>query len=326
MLLLYFLFSSIFIPEINGQAEAMSEYISLTVSAHGLRIPRLGLGTAGLGSKTAFVTQTALDAGIRLIDTAQAPEWYSEEKVGDGLRNFLVGRTPESDPVTVITKIHPRSFQRVRMEKSISDSKHALYGSTDSTLDIVLLHTPHCWAGHCTPEEESVTWHEAWRNLESLMSAGGISAVGVSNFDKNLLTELVHMSKVKVSVVQNWMDPFHQDTGVRQYAAEQNIVYMAYSSFGTQWQGKQDGNPVFSNTVLLEIARKHDTTVSDVVISWLLQEEVVAIPRASSKDHIIANSSPISTGLREENLRVFLDKDDMEEIRSLDGTLGHPWN
>lgn len=326
MLLLCSLFLTIFSSVINGETDGKSDYISLTISAHGLRIPRLGLGTAGLGSTTAHVTQTALEAGIRLIDTAQAPEWYSEEKVGDGLRYFLVGRTSERNSVTVITKIHPRSFERVKMEKSIINSKQALYGSTDSTLDIVLLHTPHCWEGHCTPEEESITWHEGWRNLESLMSTGGISAIGVSNFDKNLLTELIHMSKVKVAVIQNWMDPFHQDTEVRQYAAEQNIIYMAYSSFGTQWQGRLDENPVFSNTVLLEIARKHDTTVSDVVISWLLQEEVVAIPRASSKDHIIANASPISTGIKDEVLRVFLDKDDMERIRSLDGTLGHPWD
>lgn len=323
MMLIKILLMSILSPIINGQTDEKIDSISLTVSVHGLRIPRLGLGTAGLGSTTAYVTQTALEAGVRLVDTAQAPEWYSEEKVGDGLRNFLVGRTSENDVVTVITKIHPRSFERARMEESIIKSKQALYGSTDSTLDIVLLHTPHCWEGHCTPEELSTTWREGWRNLENLMSSGGISAVGVSNFDKNLLTELIHMSKVKVSVVQNWMDPFHQDKEARQYAAEQNMVYMAYSSFGTQW-GREE-NPVFSSTVLLAIAGKHDTTVSDVVISWLLQEEVVAIPRASSKDHIIANSSPITTGIKGEVLRVFLDKDDMEQIRSLDGTLGHPW-
>lgn len=326
MLLLCSLFLTIFSSVTNGETDGKSDYISLTISAHGLRIPRLGLGTAGLGSTTAHVTQTALEAGIRLIDTAQAPEWYSEEKVGDGLRKFHIGSTAVNDAVTIVTKIHPRSFEKLKMEKSIVESKRAIYGNTDATLDIVLLHSPHCWAGHCTAEEESISWREGWRNLEFFMPLKNILAIGVSNFDKELLKELIHMSKVKVLVIQNWMDPFHQDTEVRQYAAEQNMVYMAYSSFGTQWQGRGGGNPVFSNIILNEIARKHDTTVSDVVISWLLQEEVVAIPRASSEDHIIANSSPIKTGIKDEGLRVFLDKDDMERIRSLDGTLGNPWD
>lgn len=307
-----------------------AEYLSLSVpfSTHGLQIPRLGVGTAGLGTNGDKVTYAALSHGVRLIDTAQAPEWYSEQDVGNGLRNFQrdnSGLNPLS--IIIVTKIHPRSFEAVKMEQSIFNSKLAIHGDTNAVLDIVLLHSPSCWPGHCSEEEMSVSWQVAWRNLEDSLASGHLRAIGVSNFDMILIKELHHISVAKVSVIQNWMDPFHQDIAVRKFATDNKIVYMAYSSFGTQWQGKfPDDNPVFSNVVLNRIAYKHDnTTVSAVVLSWLLQSNVIAIPRASRLDHIKQNAAPLEDGLALSALKVFLDAGDMREILLLDGSLGTPW-
>lgn len=301
------------------------QLISLTFpsSTLGLRIPRLGLGTAGLGSQTSHITHASLIAGVRLIDTAQAPEWYDERGVGEGMQDFL-RFSPEvnKESIVVITKVHPRSFEKMKMEASLLASSNSINGDSTSTLDVVLLHAPTCWPGHCTPEEESISWQVGWKNLVDQMEMGKISAVGVSNFDKARLEELLEITTAKVTIVQNWMDPFHQDFETRQFATENNIIYMAYSSFGTQWQGKFAENPVFSSKVLNQIALKHDTTVSNVVLSWLLQEQVVAIPRASTRPHLIENARPISNGIRDEAMRVFLDDADMQSIRSLDGTLG----
>jgi alcohol dehydrogenase (NADP+) len=263
-----------------------------------------------------------------LVDTAQAPEWYNERGVGKGIQRYRSQfLSPKNDSVIILTKIHPRSYEEKKMEASITESKKLLNGDENIPIDIVLLHTPYCWSGHCSKEEESVSWQVGWRNLEYSMQAGNILSIGVSNFDIALLKELLNMADLKVSVIQNWMDPFHQDVEVRKYAAQYNIVYMGYSSFGTQWQGKYDGNnPVFSNKILQEIAEKHETSVSAVVLSWLLQENVVAIPRASSVDHIRDNAAPIANGPDKDNLQVFLKQDDIEAIRSLDGTLGTPWD
>jgi diketogulonate reductase-like aldo/keto reductase len=141
---------------------------------------------------------------------------------------------------------------------------------------------------------------------------------------------------------------------VRDFARANGIAYMAYSSFGTQWSGKypKNNNPVFSNPVLKNIAKKHKTTVSAVVLSWVLQEDAIAIPRASKEEHIHENAAFIvhqededgeeknkenvvdtDTDKAENNLknkkrmlRVFLDAEDMKAIRDLDGTLGTPWD
>lgn len=308
--------------EVIGESEQL---ISLTIpsSTLGLHIPRLGLGTAGLGSQSSHITHASLISGVRLIDTAQAPEWYNERGVGEGLQDFLRDESDvKRESIVVVTKVHPRSFDKKKMDDALVLSGISIHGDYDSHLDVVLLHAPTCWAGHCTPEEEAIPWQVGWTNLVEQMNMGKMTAIGVSNFDRALLGQLLEITTAKVTIIQNWMDPFHQDSETRQYAAENNIIYMAYSSFGTQWQGKFTENPVFSNEVLNQIAQKHDTTVSSVVLSWLLQEEVVAIPRASTRPHLIENANPISKGIRDEAMRVFLDDGDMQSIRSLDGTLG----
>ena len=212
------------------------------------------------------------------------------------------------------------------MRAAVLQSKRELYGSEDARpIDVVILHSPYCWPGHCTPEEERVPWQTGWRNLEQAMTDGHVLSIGVSNFDVKQLSELLRLSNTKVAVIQNWMDPFHQNRDVRRLAAEHGIVYMAYSSFGTQWEGKFGGsNPVFADDILIDIAKKHGTTVSAVVLSWLLQEGVVAIPRSASTEHIRQNAAPIEEG--NGSLRVFLDDGDMEMIRSLDGIHGTPWD
>jgi diketogulonate reductase-like aldo/keto reductase len=113
---------------------------------------------------------------------------------------------------------------------------------------------------------------------------------------------------------------------------------MAYSSFGTQWNtGKTHGrNPVLTNPTLQKIADKHQTTVASVVLSWLIQEQVVAIPRASKPEHIQENALPIvHLGAEKARhfqisegpaLHVILDQDDYLAIKELDGSAGSPWD
>jgi diketogulonate reductase-like aldo/keto reductase len=130
----------------------------------------------------------------------------------------------------VVTKIHPRGFAEMKLRESVQRSRSLIYRGLDDNrpLDVVLLHSPWCWRGHCTPEEERVPWQQAWATLESLKGSGPgqVQAIGVSNFDENTLKELMDIANKKVSVVQNWMDVFHQDTTVREMCRDNGIVYM----------------------------------------------------------------------------------------------------
>jgi 2,5-diketo-D-gluconate reductase A len=190
-------------------------------------------------------------AGFRLFDTAQAAEWYDEEALGRALLHC-----PVEDTVVIVTKIHPRYFEAESLRESVSRSRQRLYpDQANRPLDVVLLHAPWCWwEGHCTDEQKTHSWREAWRVLEALRDEGLVKAIGVSNFDAEQLRELLEFSNRKVSVVQNWMDPLHQDRAVRALAADHGIIYMAYSSFGTQWQSKSSIlNPVLSEPVLAKV-------------------------------------------------------------------------
>ena len=105
---------------------------------------------------------------------------------------------------------------------------------------------------------------------------------------------------------------------MREYAAENDIAYMAYSSFGTQWEGKLRGkNPVLNSEVLKRIADKHGCSIADVVTSWVIEEGAVAIPRSSHVERVRSNAVYRHS---------FLDEQDMKDIRDLDGTLGNPWD
>lgn len=309
----------------------------VVVGSFPVTMPAIGLGTAGLFDTTQTIVDAALDIGVKLIDTAQAQEWYDEAAVAE------VVRRRNATDAFIVTKVHPRSYSLRDMKIALAQSHNNFGGK--GTIDAVLLHAPFCWQGHCTPEQEAVNWLDGWRHLEIVRDEFDIPHIGVSNLDINQLEELVlHHANRKVAVLQNWMDPFHQDVEVRRFCADHDIVYMAYSSFGTQWSHSRrtnGRNPVMTSRVLLDIASRHNTTVAQVVLSWLAAENVVSIPRSSSVRHLEENFNICSDaeggnalcnregtlhlpGLT--GLSVSLSEREISQIRSLDNTLGSPWD
>ena len=241
-------------------------------------------------------------------------------------------KNASTDHIVVVTKIHPRSYELSKMRKALFQSQTDLQRSS---LDVVLLHFPRCQAGQCSEAEAKISWQTAWKNLEKLKHEMNIKEIGVSNFDKRELSELVlSLANTKVSVVQNWMDPFHQDREVRTFAAAHNIDYMAYSSYGTQWGRKYDHNVVFNNPALDRIAKKHKTSIAQVVLTWLHLERVISLPRSSKEEHIKENFDslrpiPPENGVPQSACHVAhlrFEQDDMELVQSLEGILGNPWD
>lgn len=314
------------------------------VSGH-LQLPLVGFGTAGLQSKTYEAVLAALHLGVRMIDSAQAQEWYNEVGVGSAVAEFE-DLSILTAPVVIVTKIHPRSYGSIdSMDEKLAQSKANFYREG---LDVVLLHAPWCWAGHCTPQEEAAGWETGWRNLVTLREKHAIQAIGVSNFPYDLLRKLVVDMGQTVDVVQNWMDPFHQDAEVREFCRQHDIQYMAYSSFGTQWN--RNPNPVLTSAALQTIADAHAVSVPQVVMKWLSAQQVVAIPRTSQVAHMEDNfaelihthrtrSAPHNTrqecivdtdvgvGTCGEGASSWaLSAEELSQIAALDGSLGTPWD
>lgn len=266
-------------------AYCFSNSLEDTYGFESVTLSTVGLGTAGLQQRTHEAVFSALQLGVRMIDSAQAPEWYNEVGVGSAIESYVHQSAMNvKEEIQIVTKVHPRSFALEQMDTMLTASRKNF---RRDFIDAVLLHSPWCWKGHCSPEEEAVSWTTGWHNLVNLQAKHNIKAIGVSNFHFEILHQLVVDMDQKVNIVQNWMDPLHQDREVREFCKEHEIQYMGYSSFGTQWNRRP--NPVLTHPVLVGIAENHHVSVPQVIMKWLATLNVVAIPRTSNVEHMRDN-------------------------------------
>ena len=266
----------------DGEFDA-DAYVTLR---SGARMPRVGFGTAGLGDRTALSVGAALAAGYRLLDSAQAREWYREDLVGAALEATALPR----ESVFVTTKIHPRHLGYAPTAERVAVSLREL---RTRHVDLLLLHYPACWGDLCGGDTPAGTWRDSWRALEAAKAAGQARALGVSNFDAAQLRELLQWAKEPPDVVQAHSDPFSQarppafsllapvhsltrsvmaqNRELQRVCAEHGVVFQAYSSLGLQWWGAgYRRNPVLHAPVVEAASVAHRVTPAQVVLRWAL--------------------------------------------------------
>jgi len=283
-------------PASGNEEDKAEGNCALTISGemiklwNGVLMPRVGFGTAGMrGIATENAVSTALKMGFRHFDGAESKEWYDDEALGRTIKNSGIAR----EEIFITTKVNPRNYGKTKTKIAIANILSEL--QTDY-IDLMLLHFPECWSGipSCNGDDVEIegNWLDAYKVLEKEYERGNIRAIGVSNFHYDLLKDALKKVKIRPHVVQNWMDPFHQDTQVRELCTQNDIVYTAYSSLGGQW-GKQK-NPVLHDAVISEIAKKHAISNVDVVLRWSLTKNVVILPRSSNPVHIKNNAALIN--------------------------------
>ncbi|KAK3245201.1 hypothetical protein CYMTET_45217, partial [Cymbomonas tetramitiformis] len=229
----------------------------------GTLMPTIGFGTAGMGcglSKRAVTS--ALKAGYRHIDTAQAHEWYCEEKVGEAIAASGIPR----EDLFIVTKQHPRDHGFERTKEMFQSSLTNLH--TDY-IDLMHLHYPQCWGTLCAGSQPSGTWRDAWRALEELYHAGQVRALGVSNFSPQELSQLLEIATVRPAVVQSHSDPLRPNWELQRMCKEEGIVFTAYSSLGTQ-HGFSRPNPVLNSPVIKAVGEGVSKSPAQVVLRWAL--------------------------------------------------------
>uniref|UniRef100_A0A7S1XMA9 NADP-dependent oxidoreductase domain-containing protein n=1 Tax=Phaeomonas parva TaxID=124430 RepID=A0A7S1XMA9_9STRA len=265
-------------------------------------VPRVGFGCAALGAAAPQSVQTALSAGLRLLDSAQAREWYDERGVGEGLSlGVLTGAVGSRDEVFVTTKIHPRDFGYDSAMAAIDGSLRDL--KVDH-LDLVLTHFPKCMPHICGAKK--TTWKEfldTFRAMNDAQRAGKVRAVGVSNVQEHHLRRLegacldapgsasgrTDSGCRMPDVVQNWFDPFNTDDTVRRHCAKHGIAYQGYSILGTQYlhrPGNDGTNPVLQHPIILKLARRKGVSPAVIVLRWALAKGVLALCRSTKAEHV----------------------------------------
>lgn len=224
----------------------------------------------------------ALMAGYRSIDTAAAYE--NEEAVGRAIRRSGIPR--EEMFITTKLWISDAGYEPAKKAFEESMTKLGL-----DYLDLYLIHQPF---GDV---------YGSWRAMEELYKAGRIRAIGVSNFYPDRLADLMLHNEIAPAVNQVETHPFHQQTAAGEFMHSKGVQIESWAPFA---EGK---NGLFSNELLSRIASKYGKTVAQVVLRWLIQREVICIPKSTHKERI------------EENFDVFgfeLSDDDMAAIAALD--------
>jgi diketogulonate reductase-like aldo/keto reductase len=204
----------------------------------------------------------AIQAGYRLIDTAAA--YGNEEAVGKAIRRSSVAR--EELFITTKLWVQDASYEGAKRAFETSLRKLGL-----DYLDLYLIHQPF---GDV---------YGAWRAMEELYKAGRIKAIGVSNFQPDRLIDLIIHHEVVPAVNQVETHPFHQQIEAQQFMAENKVQIESWGPFA---EGRND---LFHNGLLTQLGAKHQKSVAQVVLRWLLQRGVVAIPKSVRKERLAEN-------------------------------------
>jgi diketogulonate reductase-like aldo/keto reductase len=257
------------------------------VEANGAKIPAIGLGTWELRGRTcARLVEQAIKLGYRHIDTAQVYE--NEREVGEGLRASGVRR----DDVFVTTKVWTTHFAPNDLERS---TKESLAKLRLSEVDLLLLH----WPNPQVPLAETVG------ALAHVRKLGMARHIGVSNFTVALIDEAVAACSEPLVCDQIEYHPYLDQTKVLEACARHSLALVAYSPIA---KGR-----IKDDALLGQIGRKYRKTAAQVCLRWLVQQNVVAIPRTSRIERL------------SENIEIFdfeLSGDEMQQVFRL-GSAGN---
>ena len=231
---------------------------------NGLQMPIVGYGVFQIADAAECQRSVidAIEAGYRLIDTAAS--YMNEEAVGKGLRSSGIPR----DQLFVTSKLWVQETGYERAQQAIEKSLRRLQLDY---LDLYLIHQPF---GDV---------HGSWRAMEDAYRAGKLRAIGVSNFHPDRLMDIKAFNEIAPAVNQVEVNPFQQQLESAPFMKEIGVQAEAWAPFA---EGR---NGLFQNEVLLAIAARHEKSVGQVVLRWLVQRGIVALAKSVRKERMAEN-------------------------------------
>lgn len=256
------------------------EFVTLN---NGIKMPVLGYGVYQVTNEECEkCVLDAISVGYRSIDTAQA--YGNEEAVGNAVKKCGVPR----DQLFITTKVW---ITNGGYEKAKSSFKESLKKLQSEYIDLVLIHQPFN------------DYYGTYRAMEEAYKEGWIRAIGVSNFYPDRLVDLCSFVDVKPAINQVETHVFQQQKKAHDYMEKYGVQHQSWGPFA---EGRND---FFTKGVLTEIGQKYGKSSAQVALRFLIQSDVVVIPKSVHKERMI------------QNFDVFdftLDSGDMDAIRKLD--------
>ena len=243
--------------------------------ANGMTIPKLGLGTWFIDDdKAAQAVREAVKLGYRLIDTAQA--YGNERGVGEGVRTCGLPR----EQLFVASKVAAELKDYDSAAKSIDETLNKM-GLDD--LDQIIIHSPQPWTEFRVEKRYFEENRAVWRALEDAQAAGKVKVIGVSNFLRDDLENLLSDCRVRPMVNQILLHISNTDKDLVDYCKEQNIQVEAYSPIA---HGEALKNPAIA-----AMAQKYGVTAAQLCIRYVIQLGTVALPKTADSAHMKDNAA-----------------------------------
>lgn len=239
-----------------------------------LEIPKLGLGTWFISDDD--VVQAVKDAvkiGYRHIDTAQA--YQNEAGVGKGIKASSVKR----EEIFVTTKL---AAEVKSYKEAVASIDESLERMGLEYIDMMIIHSPKPWQEFQGDDHYLEGNREAWKALEEAYEAGKLRAIGLSNFEKADVDNILEHASVKPMVNQILAHISNTPKELIQYLKDKDILVEAYSPIGH--------GELFKNEQVAEMAKKYDVSVPQLGIRYDLQLGLLPLPKTANPDHMKSNA------------------------------------
>jgi diketogulonate reductase-like aldo/keto reductase len=249
-----------------------------------VKMPILGFGVFQIADAAACERSVldAIEVGYRSIDTAAS--YGNEEAVGKAIKASGIVR----EDLFITTKLW---IQGNGFEGTLKAFEQSIQKLGLDYLDLYLIHQPY---GDVFGE---------WRAMEKLYKEGRIRAIGVSNFHPDRVIDLMNHTEIVPAVNQVETHPFQQQIANQAFLGENNIQIESWAPFA---EGK---NGLFENAILTTIANAHGKSVAQVVLRWLIQRDIVVIPKTVNRERMVQNFDVFDFQLGDA---------EMQQIQSLD--------
>ncbi|AQS55386.1 aldo/keto reductase [Novibacillus thermophilus] len=249
----------------------------------GLTLPVIGLGTYNLrGNEGVNAITSAIDSGYRLIDTAY--NYENEGAVGEAVRRSSVPR----EKLRITSKLPGRYHA---YDKAVQAVQESLFRANLDYYDVYLIHWPN-------PKQD--LYVEAWQALIDARKWGYVRSIGVSNFLPEHIERLEKETGVKPSINQIELHPFFNQEPLRTWHRERDIQIESWSPLAR-------AREILQNRTLQHIARRHDKSISQVILRWHYQLGAISIPKSSSPKRQLENLSIFDFSLNETEMREISD-------------------
>ena len=253
------------------------EYTTLN---NGIKMPMAGIGTFLLTPDQAeSAVLEAMKDGYRLIDTANA--YVNEKAVGRAMKKSGLTR----EDIFLETKIWPSFYMQ---EDAVEKTLERL--DTDY-IDLLLIHQP------------SGNYVAGYRLMEKAYKEGKVKAIGLSNFTKEQIQEILDICEVKPTVLQTEVHPYFQELELKEFLTKEDIKIQAWYPLG------HGDAALLNDETIVELGKKYQKSTAQIILRWHIQAGNIVIPGSKNPEHIKANFDLFDFALTE---------DEMKKISGLD--------